>query len=247
MEELEIFISRIPDFDQKSASELIDFFAFFLQKNNTQDSFTASQIKKCFETLSLAPYSNIPSYLSRNTGSKGKYLKQKCGYSLSRTTKEKIALMVSEVIKKPVSTSLVDISIFDYAPYYLKQIAEEMIRCYDDGHYNATLVLMRKLVETLIIECFEKYSIDSNIKDSTGNFYYLSDLIPEYNASTKWNASRNIKRSLDIVKKYGNLSAHNRRFLAKKSDIDNLRFDLRQALQEIILTIDYKNKKECVL
>ena len=29
MEELELFILRIPDFDQKTAAELIDFFAFF--------------------------------------------------------------------------------------------------------------------------------------------------------------------------------------------------------------------------
>lgn len=239
MKELEIFISRIPDFNQKSASELIDFFAFFLQKNNTQNSFTASQIKKCFDKLSLSPYSNISVYLNRNTGSKGKYLKQKGGYSLSRSTKEQISLMVSEVIKRPVSYNLLDISIFEHTPYYLKQIAEEMIRCYDDGHYNATLVLMRKLIETLIIECFEKYNIDSSIKNTNGAFYYLSDLIPKYLTSTKWNASRNIKRSLEAIKKYGDLSAHNRRFLAKKSDIDNLRIELRQALQEIILTIAY--------
>ena len=194
MEELELFILRIPDFDQKTAAELIDFFAFFLQKDSAQGSFTAAQIKNCFDTLSLPPYSNISSYLSKNCGSKGKYL---------------------------------------------KQIAEEMIRCYDSGHYNATLVLMRKLVETLIIECFEKYGVDADIKDGAGVFYYLSDLIPKYLSATKWNASRNIKKSLESVKKYGDLSAHNRRFLAKKSDIDAFQFELRQALQEIVLTINY--------
>lgn len=47
------------------------------------------------------------------------------------------------------------------------------------------------------------------------------------------------QKSLESVKKYGDLSAHNRRFLAKKSDIDAFQFELRQALQEIVLTINY--------
>lgn len=238
MEELELFILRIPDFNQKTAAELIDFFAFFLQKDSAQGSFTAAQIKNCFDTLSLPPYSNISSYLSKNCGSKGKYLKQKQGYALSRSVKERISSIVAEIVKKPMSAELIDISIFEHTPYYLKQIAEEMIRCYDGGHYNATLVLMRKLVETLIIECFEKYGVDVDIKDGSGAFYYLSDLITKFLSATKWNASRNIKKSLESVKKYGDLSAHNRRFLARKSDIDAFRFELRQALQEIILTIN---------
>ena len=114
-----------------------------------------------------------------------------------------------------------------------------MIQSYDCGHYNATLVLMRKLIETLIIECFERYGIDDQIKDANGVFYYLSDLIPKFISSQKWNSSRNIDESIKKVKKYGDLSAHNRRFLAKKSDIDSFKFELRQSIQEIILIIDY--------
>ena len=123
MEELELFILRIPDFDQKTAAELIDYFAFFLQKDNTQDAFTAAQIRNCFDTLSLPPYSNISSYLSRNCGNKGKYLKKKQGYTLSRSAKERIASIVSEIAQKPVSSELIDISIFEHTPYYLKQIS----------------------------------------------------------------------------------------------------------------------------
>ncbi|MCD7874554.1 MAG: hypothetical protein LUH17_06220 [Acidaminococcaceae bacterium] len=147
-------------------------------------------------------------------------MKQKQRYALSRSVKERISSIVAEIVKKPMSAELIDVSIFEHTPYYLKQIAEEMIRCYDGSHYNATLVLMRKLVETLIIECFEKYGVDVDIKDGSGAFYYLSDLITKFLSATKWNASRNIKKSLESVKKYGDLSAHNRRFLARKSDID---------------------------
>lgn len=246
MDELDLYILRIPDYKTKSAAQLIDYFAFYLQQVCNQKAFTPSQIKQCFNELSLPPYSNISSYLSKNSGRNGKYIKQKSGYVLNRIEKENIAKDVQELIIPPASTNFLDLSIFEGTPYYINKTAEEMVHCYDSGYYNATLVLMRKLVETLIIECFERYGIDNDIKDEKGTFYYLSELIPRYITCSKWNASRNIKASIEAVKKYGDLSAHNRRFWAKKNDIDCFKFELRQALQEIILTIDYpswqKNK-----
>ena len=74
-----------------------------------------------------------------------------------------------------------------------------------------------------------------------GNSFFLSDLIPRFTASDKWNISRNLEVHIKKVKKYGDLSAHNRRFLAKKSDMNDFRFELRQAVQEIIMIIDYIN------
>lgn len=240
MEEIELFILRIPGFKSKTSGELIDYFAFYLQQICKQSSFTGSQIRSCFDKLKLMPYSNISSYLSRNAGKKGKYLKdKKCGYTLNREINEKIANEVSEIIEQPISKDLIDLDLFSCAPYYINATVKEMIHCYDNGFYNATLVLMRKLMETLIIECFERYCIDGQIKDANGVFFYLSELIPEYLNSKKWNPSRNINGSLKTIKKYGDLSAHNRRFLARKSDIDSFKFELRQATQEIMLTIDY--------
>lgn len=243
MEELELFILRIPEFKEKTAAQLIDYFAFYLQQVCKQSVFSACQIRKCFDSLSIQPYSNIPYYLSRNSQKKGKYIKKKDGYILIRSTQEQIATTVDEIIALPLSLNLIDLSIFDHAPYYIISMAREMINCYDSGFYNATLVLLRKLTETLIIECFERYGVDSEIKDQNGVFFYLSDLIPHYLNSTKWNSSRNIRKSLTSVKQYGDLSAHNRRYLAKKNDIDSFKTELRQALQEIILTVDYPNWK----
>ena len=73
------------------------------------------------------------------------------------------------------------------------------------------------------------------------NFYHLSVLIEKYESSLNWNASVNLKKSFKNIKQYGHLSVHNRRFFAKKSDIDNLKSDMRIAIQEIILAIDYSN------
>ena len=150
---------------------------------------------------------------------------------------------MSDIIEVPITENLIPITIFDNTPYYIVANAKQMCQCYDTGLYDATLVLMRKLIETLIIECFERHGIDNQIKDSNDIFYYLSDLIVKFISSKNWNVSRNLKSNIEKIKKYGDLSAHNRRFLAKKKDIDDMKIELRQVLQEIVLTIDYVNWK----
>ena len=89
MTELELFVLRIPEFKNKTSGQLIDYFAFYLQQINSNEVFTAAQLKYCFDELSLTPYSNISSYLSRNTGKSGKYIKRKSGYVLNRVIKER--------------------------------------------------------------------------------------------------------------------------------------------------------------
>lgn len=69
----------------------------------------------------------------------------------------------------------------------------------------------------------------------------MSDLIPKFINSSKWNVSRSLSSYIKKVKKYGDLSAHNRRFIAHKSDFDKFKFELRQTVQKMILLIDYPN------
>lgn len=242
MKDLSAFSFRITNINTRPAGELIPCFAYYVQEIEGYSSFTASHIAQCFSELSLKPYSNIPSYLSAKSKMKPPtFLKGKNGYTLSKQARERLMEELSLPVDIPTSDALLDLSLVDATPYYIKGAAKQMAQCYECGLYDATLVLMRKLIETLIIECFERFGIDSSIKGENGDFLYLSDLIPKYLASPKWNASRNLGKSIKEVKKYGDLSAHNRRFQAKKSDLDAFKFELRQTIQEVVLTIDYPN------
>lgn len=80
-------------------------------------------------------------------------------------------------------------------------------------------------------------SISDSIKDKNGSFLPLNDLITSYLKSNEWNASRNNTSSFKTLKKFGDLCAHNRRFLAKKNDLDSIQAELRQSVQEIVLTM----------
>ena len=235
------FIRYVPEFDTLTASEMIPYFLYFCNQDNSQ-VVTPQMIRECFDALSLAPYSNISAYLSRKSSGKNAiFLKKKTGYTMSRAQRDTIERSLNISIELKPTNNLVDLSLLNGTPYYIKKTSEQMNCCYDNGLYDACLVMMRKLFETLIIECYERFSCASEIMDSNGNFYYLSDLIPKYIHSDHWSVSRNFEKYIKNVKKFGDLSAHNRRFLAGKLDIDGFKFDMRQCLQEIILTIDYQS------
>lgn len=241
-DKLEGFIKKIPEFLKKASSEMIIYFVYYcLYIENTQQ-VQPKQIEECYSVLSVKPYSNIPAYLSNHSkGRNAIFLKSKSGYTLERSMVDKIKNEVSEDVEVVVTEELLPMDILDTAPYYIKLTAKQMNQCFECCLYDAVLVMMRKLIETLIIECFERYGIDGNIKDNNGQFFFLSDLIPRFVVSDKWNVSRNLEVYIKKVKKYGDLSAHNRRFLARKSDMNDFKFELRQAVQEIIMIIDYKN------
>lgn len=117
---------------------------------------------------------------------------------------------------------------------YIEKIANQANGAYANGWYDACAVMIRRLVETLIIESFESHSLSSSIKNSSGDFLYLRDLINKMLTEPSWNLSRNCKTALPRLKDVGDKSAHSRRFIAQKGDIANLLDDLRTVTQELI-------------
>lgn len=117
---------------------------------------------------------------------------------------------------------------------YLERITHQINGSYSNGWYDACAVMVRRLVETLIIEAFEKHGISANIKNTTGDFYYLADLISKTLSETAWNLSRNTKQALPKLKDIGDKSAHSRRFNAVRNDIDKIIPDLRVVIQELV-------------
>lgn len=125
-------------------------------------------------------------------------------------------------------------SLVSKCPEHIKEIIPQINGCYRNGWYDACAVLMRRLLETLIIECFESRGIDTKIKNGKGDFDVLAVLIQKTTKESSWNLGRNTKRSFPRIKQIGDLSAHNRRFIALKEDIDVLLTDFRIVFQELV-------------
>ncbi|MEO6045424.1 MAG: DUF4145 domain-containing protein [Tepidiformaceae bacterium] len=106
---------------------------------------------------------------------------------------------------------------------------------YEKGYYDACAVMIRRLLETLIIEAFEHAKDSAAIQAANGEFVFLRDLIDAALAQPSWNLGRNCKQAMPRLKDVGDKSAHSRRFLAHRSDIEKVTSDLRTVVQELVL------------
>lgn len=122
---------------------------------------------------------------------------------------------------------------------YIEKISNQINGCYEYGWFDACAVMIRRLLETLIIEVFEHYKIEHKIKNN-GDYFYLRDLINSTISETAWTLGRNTKAALPKLKDIGDKSAHSRRFNAIRHDIDDIKSDLRTVVQELLVLANLK-------
>lgn len=123
---------------------------------------------------------------------------------------------------------------------YIEKLAHQINGTYENGWYDGCAVMIRRLVETLIIECFESKGLAAKIQNSSGDFVYLGDLISATVSEPSWNLGRNAKKSLRALKDVGDKSAHSRRFIAQRRDIDSVMSDIRVVVQELLYLASLK-------
>lgn len=165
---------------------------------------------------------------------------------LIKTTKRvsaaarEIQLEINSVLKQPsdivapADQPVLPHSMFNSTRGYITKVVFQINSCYLHGAYDACAVMVRRLIEILIIECFEHHNISNQIKNSDGDYLYLSDLIDKTLRQIQWNIGRNTKRSLKRFKNIGDQSAHSRRYNAKREYIDDVILDLRGASEELL-------------
>lgn len=117
---------------------------------------------------------------------------------------------------------------------YLERIVHQINGSYENGWYDASAVMVRRLVETLIIEVYEANGRAADIKDGNGDFLLLADLISKILADQQFNLSRAAKKALPDLKDVGDKSAHSRFYTAHRKDIEKLAPLLRNVVQELL-------------
>ena len=135
---------------------------------------------------------------------------------------------------KPRTARVIDPSSIAETRGYLEKVADQINGTYENGWYDACAVMLRRFVETLIIDTYIAKNIEARIKDANGDFVTLQILIETARTDPDLNLSRNTKKILLRLKKLGDLSAHNRRFIAKRSYFDELFEDLHLDMQTLI-------------
>jgi hypothetical protein len=127
----------------------------------------------------------------------------------------------------PATEQVLPMAVVQNTRGYVEKIVLQANGCYEHEWYDACAVMIRRLIETLIIELYEAKGKAADIQDNDGNFFMLSVLVDKVLAEKSWNLGRESKTTLPFVKSLGDRSAHNRYYLAKKGDIDKVLSGLR--------------------
>jgi hypothetical protein len=117
---------------------------------------------------------------------------------------------------------------------YLERVVFQVNASYDATLYDCCAVMCRRVLETLIIEVYEHAGRAAEIKGPDGHFFMFAGLLAAFDGDSAFNPSRNAMRGLRDFKSLGDLSAHTRRFTARKDDIDRIRDGLRVAAEELL-------------
>ena len=117
---------------------------------------------------------------------------------------------------------------------YLIMIGRQINGCFKEGFFDASAVMMRRLLEVSIIEAFEANGIAGSIQDPNGNYIQLSDLISATLSEASFTLSRNTKRALPKLRDNGHLSAHGRSYFAQRTDIERIQPDFRVAVEDLL-------------
>lgn len=125
------------------------------------------------------------------------------------------------------------------APVYLKRTLLQANGCYEKRWFEASSVMIRKLVENLIIDVYEKHDKQAEIQRD-GEYLMLAGLITALLNQSYWPLQRETKRALPDIKKLGDRAAHNRRYEATRQDIDQVLSGLRAAVDDLLHLAGHK-------
>jgi hypothetical protein len=115
---------------------------------------------------------------------------------------------------------------------YIKDIVRQINEGYVAGHYDSAAVMLRRLAESLLIECYVRVGRENVIRTGN-NFMLLDGILSAFTADASITKSRNLVASLRKLKDVGDNAAHSRTYITKKADIDDIKSNTRRSLTEL--------------
>ena len=134
----------------------------------------------------------------------------------------------------PKTEQVINSDLLTKAKPYLQIVAHQVNGTYENGWYDACAVMLRRFIETLIIEAYIAKGEEAGIKDKHGNFLGLQSLIEIAASSASLNISRVSKQILRKLKTVGDRSAHGRTFVMTSKGFDSLFDHLHLDMQTLI-------------
>ena len=123
---------------------------------------------------------------------------------------------------------------------YFVRLVEQINGCYDAGFLDAFAVLLRRLVESLIIEIYIRGRRAEDIKEDDV-FLQLNSLAKVLSRDREIHPSRGLMNGINTIKDIGNTAAHDRTYMTPLQDIDENRILIRKTVSELLTLSELKS------
>lgn len=235
MEERKAFLTQIFKLNIKAPERYIAYL-WYCSQESSFSGMTPTQIGSQIEQLGFGKQNitRIKDYLSKDKRTvKG----QNNNFLIHPTAKDALEQKYGGFLNSrpiPKYSGVIHPELFKNSRGYIIKVVDQVNASYQYDLFDCCAVMCRRLLETLIIECYENQGRSESIQDKDGIFFMFSGLLSMVENDTVLGLSRNSVQALREFKKLGDLSAHNRRFNARKPDIDQVKGGLRIASDELL-------------
>jgi len=137
-------------------------------------------------------------------------------------------------VETEVTSSVLPIEFFQGKRIYLERMANQINGSYDYGFYDACAVMIRRLMESLIIEVFFHQNRTSEIK-LNNVILPLDKLINKIINDNQVQLGRNIPKGMNLIKDFGDTAAHDRTYITRQEDIDDNKNSIRKVINELLV------------
>jgi hypothetical protein len=139
-----------------------------------------------------------------------------------------------EHIEVPSTDSILPNEWFIGRRGYLENLVRQINGCYDVEFYDSCAVMMRRLMETLLIEVYENHKKADAIKEN-GNFFPLERLIGKAISEKSFHWNRASKKDMGAIKHIGDIAAHDRTYVVHETDITDIKQGYRRLTKELLI------------
>jgi hypothetical protein len=124
---------------------------------------------------------------------------------------------------------------------YLERLVHQINGAYGYGFYDASAVLCRRLVESLIIEVYIAQKRQDEISRDR-IFFTLDGLIATIKNDKSVSLGRNTPKTMDEVKALGDTAAHDRTYITAQIDLDDIKGRYRKLISELLVLAGIESK-----
>lgn len=230
--------SSLADLVNKPEIQKVQHLAFYLLENKDQSEFTVKDLSGILVALGFAQPNNtrlkaaVKKSSLFNKGSRADYFRLSVK---AITSLRELYPNLSESEEIMSDDSLLPEVLFkEVRRQYLIKAAQQINAAYENNLFDACSLMMRRLLEILLIHCFEANGIESRVKDDEGNYQNLKTLINKAKTFSEIPLSTDAKKDMDSFRELGNLSAHRVRYNCRRDDIRVLRVEYRAVIEELL-------------